>query len=89
MEKDLTHLFSPKSIAVIGASRSSEKVGSIVLRNVINSKFPGNVYAVNPHTQNRNDIQCYPDVSSLPETPDLVIIAIPAIKVNEVIKQVG
>jgi acetyl coenzyme A synthetase (ADP forming)-like protein len=89
MEKDLSKLFSPGSIAVIGASRSPEKVGAIVLSNINNSKFPGKVYAVNPNAQNINDTPCYPDVNSLPEVVDLAIIAIPAIKVAEVLNQIG
>ncbi|MBN1168918.1 acetate--CoA ligase family protein [Candidatus Woesebacteria bacterium] len=89
MEKDLSGFLMPKSVAVVGASRSPEKVGSIVLRNIKTSNFPGKVYAVNPNAQDIEGIQCFPDVTSLPETPDLAIIAIPAIKVNDVLKQVG
>lgn len=89
MSKDLTHLFSPNSVAVIGASRSPEKVGSIVLNNIVSSKFQGKIYAVNPNAQNINDIQCFPDVISLPEVPDLAIIAIPAEKVIAILNQIG
>lgn len=89
MSKDLTRLFAPNSIAVIGASRSPEKVGSIVIKNIISSKFQGRIFAVNPNAQNINDIQCYPDVLSLPEVPDLAIIAIPAASVIEVLSQIG
>lgn len=89
MSKDLTHLFSPNSIAVIGASRSPEKVGSIVIKNIVSSKFPGKIYAVNPNAQNINEIQSFPDVASLPEIPDLAIIAIPSVKVTEVLNQIG
>ncbi len=89
MAKDLKLLFSPRSVAVIGASRSSEKVGSIVLRNILNSKFGGKVFAVNPNASYINDIQCYPDVLSLPEVPDLAVIAIPSFLVGEVLNQIG
>jgi acetyltransferase len=89
MQKDLTRLFTPNSIAIIGASRSPEKVGSIVIKNIVSSKFPGKIYAVNPNSQNINDIQCFPDVLSLPEIPDLAIIAIPAASVIEVLQQIG
>jgi acetyl coenzyme A synthetase (ADP forming)-like protein len=89
MEKDLSQLLSPKSIAIVGASRSPEKVGAIVLRNVLSSKFPGKVYAVNPNVQELDGVQSFPDVNSLPEIPDLAIIAIPAIKVSEILNQIG
>jgi acetyl coenzyme A synthetase (ADP forming)-like protein len=89
MPKDLSSLLSPKSIAVIGASRSPDKVGAIVLKNIINSKFQGKIYAVNPNAENIGGIQCFPDVNRLPEVVDLAIIAIPAEKVNEVLVQLG
>src|SRR3989344_1631283 len=56
MEKDLSHLLSPKSIAVIGASRAPEKVGAVVLKNIVSSKYPGKVYPVNPKAQNIKEI---------------------------------
>jgi len=89
MQKDLTRLFTPNSIAIIGASRSPEKVGSIVIKNIISSKFQGKIYAVNPNSENINDIACYPDILSLPDVPDLAIIAIPAASVIEVLHQIG
>jgi acetyltransferase len=89
MPKDLTGLLSPKSIAVIGASRSPDKVGAIILRNILTSKFPGQVYPVNPHAETINDLKCYPDVASLPEVVDLAIIALPASLVSDSLNQIG
>ena len=89
MPKDLTALFSPKSVCVIGASRSPEKVGEIILKNIINSKFTGKIYPVNPNVETINDLKCYPDVKSLPEIPDLAIIAIPAAVVLEELERIG
>ncbi len=89
MSKNLNSLFSPKSIAVIGASSSPEKVGAIVFKNIIASNFPGNVYPVNPNAQNVDGIKCYPNVDSLPETVDLALIAIPAASVNQVLNEIG
>jgi len=89
MQKDLSKLFNPGSIAVIGASRSPEKVGSIVLKNILDSKFPGKVYAVNPNATDINGTQCFSHISDVPEIPDLAIIAIPAEKVSEELNQIG
>lgn len=89
MPKDLTGLFSPKSICIIGASRSPEKVGGIILKNIINSKYTGKILPVNPNSQTIDDLTCYPDIKSLPETPDLAIIAIPAPYVIDTINQIG
>lgn len=89
MAKNLQSLLLPKSIAVIGASSSPEKVGAIVLNNIIASKFPGKVYPVNPKAEDINGLKCYPNVESLPEAADLVLIAIPASSVNQVLSEIG
>lgn len=88
MVRNLTQLFSPGSIAVIGASQSPEKVGAVVLKNILNSGFKGQIYPVNPHLADINHLKCYPDVRSLPEIPDLAVIAIPAAIVVSIIKDI-
>lgn len=89
MDKNLENLLCPKSIAVIGASHSPEKVGAIVLNNIISSKFPGQIYPVNPSGGDINGLKCYTDVASLPEVVDLALIAIPSGGVNETLIQIG
>lgn len=86
---DLKNFFCPRSVAIIGASRSPEKVGAIVLKNIIDSKFAGNIYPVNPNAQSINALTCYPDFTSLPEIPDLAIIAIPANSVLNALTKAG
>lgn len=89
MPKNLTALFSPKSIAIIGASRSSKKVGNSLLRNLIESGFKGKIYPINPSAKTILKKKCYEDISLVPEVPDLAIIAIPALATSGVLKQVG
>jgi acetyltransferase len=89
MPKNLTTLFSPKSVVVIGASRSPEKVGAVVLKNIINSKYPGKVYAVNPNTDLIGKVKCYRTVLDLPEVPDLAIVSLPASIVLQTTGQIG
>ena len=89
MDKNLQFLFSPKSIAIIGASQSPEKVGAIILKNIIASKFTGKIYPVNPNAESINDLKCYPNVASLPEIVDLALIAIPSASVNQVLNEIG
>jgi acetyltransferase len=89
MNKNLQLLFSPKSVAIIGASASPEKVGAIILKNVIASGFFGKIYPVNPNAENINDLKCYPNVVSLPEVVDLALIAIPAAGVIQVLTEIG
>lgn len=78
MPKDLPSLISPRSIAVIGASNSPEKVGAIVLKNILDSGFSGKVYPINPKETQISGLTCYSSVNDLPEIPDLGVIAIPS-----------
>jgi acetyl coenzyme A synthetase (ADP forming)-like protein len=89
MAKDLTGLFSPKSVAVIGASNSPEKVGAIVLKNIVDSGYQGKIYPVNPKETQIAGLQCFSDVKSLPEVPDLAVFAIPSTIVNNVLDEIG
>lgn len=89
LPRNLDTLLSPKSIAVVGASSAPEKVGAIVLSNIVASKFTGHLYPVNPNEQKINNLQCYPNVKSLPEIVDLAVIAIPSNLVNQVLIEIG
>lgn len=89
MPLDLTKLLSPASIAIIGASRSPEKVGAIILKNIRESKFAGKIYPVNPNTATIDDLQCFPDIKNLPEAVDLAVIALPAPAVSATIQELG
>ncbi|MFN8471449.1 MAG: GNAT family N-acetyltransferase [Anaerolineae bacterium] len=70
-------IFQPQSIAIIGASRSPSSPGHHLLRTLIIGGFTGTVYPVNPNAHTVCSIHAYPSVESLPETPDLAIIALP------------
>jgi len=89
MPTDLATFFYPKSVAIVGASRSPEKLGAIILKNIKESGFKGEIFPINPNAQEIQDMKTYPDVSQLPSSPELVIIAIPACQVLEVVKQAG
>lgn len=89
MPSELTGFFCPKSVAVLGASRTADKVGSIILRNIINAGFKGKIYPINPNADVLNDLPCYKDVFSLPEKPDLVVIALPAELSVSLLEDVG
>jgi len=86
---NLTALFSPKSVAVIGASSSPEKVGAIVLNNIVTSDFKGAIYPVNPTSDKIGNFKCFKDVKSLPEVVDLAIVAIPTMPALAVLSQIG
>jgi len=89
MPRDLAALFNPRSVTVIGVSRTPTKLGAIVLKNIVDSKYKGQIYPVNPKAKEINGLKVFKDVGSLPETPDLAIVALPARMVVEILEQVG
>jgi len=74
----LETLFSPRSIAIIGASRREGKLGYAVLSNIIGSGFGGRVYPVNPNADEILGLPCYPSLDAIQDEIDLAVIVIPA-----------
>jgi acetyltransferase len=74
----LDPLFSPHSVAVIGASERSGSVGRSVLWNLLSSPFGGTVFPVNAKRSNVLGIKAYPSVRELPDKVDLVVVTTPA-----------
>ncbi len=70
-------LINPKSIVIIGGSNKTSKPGGNCIRNLINGKFKGELYVVNPKETEVQGLKCYKNVSEIPQT-DLAIISIPA-----------
>ncbi len=87
--KKLNSIFRPKRIALIGVSNNPDSVGGITLRNLVSGGFNGVVYPVNPKREAVFGIPCYPDVKSLPKTPDLAVIMTAAKWVPQLIKDCG
>lgn len=73
----LDALMAPRSIAVIGASPRGNR-GTVMLRNIREQGFAGPLYAINPKHTEIEGVACFPSISSLPERPDLLAIALPA-----------
>jgi len=82
----LEKFFSPKSVAVIGASRTPRKLGHEILKNLKES-FKGEIYPINPNTEEILDLKAYPSVLEVEEPIDLAIIALPAETVSELVKE--
>jgi len=83
----LESLLKPQSVAVLGASRSSGKVGHEVLANLVNGGFEGAIYPVNPGAEEILGLRCYPDLASIGEPVDLCLVALPVSKVEEAVKE--
>ncbi len=71
-------LFSPASIAIIGASMDENKIGNVILRNLISSGFSGKVYPVNPSYSEIMDLKCYPSVKDIGDPTSIAVIVLPA-----------
>lgn len=82
----LEHIFTPNSIAVIGASDKQGSLGGAVLRNLLNTGFEGEIFPINARGyKSICDIKAYSKVSQLPEGVDLAIICTPAETVDKLI----
>ena len=85
--KSLDAIFSPKSVAVIGATEKEGSVGRTILWNLISNPFGGTIYPVNIKRSNVLGIKAYPDINSVPEQVDLAVIVTPAPTVPAIIKE--
>ncbi|MFC1782063.1 acetate--CoA ligase family protein [Planctomycetota bacterium] len=73
----LKTLLSPKSIAVIGASRRTGKVGHEIVANLIKGGYEGMIIPVNPSAEEILGLKCFPDLSKCDGEIDLSVIAVP------------
>jgi acyl-CoA synthetase (NDP forming) len=77
--QDLTRLFNPASIALVGASDRAGSIGALTLANIgEHSDFKGELYLVNPSRSQIGGRRCYARVVGLPAVPDVAVLVIPA-----------
>jgi len=74
----LDPFFSPRSVAVIGATEAEGKVGRTVLWNLISSPFGGTVFPINAKRRSILGLKAYPSLAELPEPVELAVIVTPA-----------
>lgn len=77
----------PRSVAVIGASRSRDKVGGQLFANLHETGFTGRLYAVNPSADSVDGIRSYPSIADIPDPIDLAVITVPAPAVPDVVDE--
>ncbi len=81
--------FSPKSVALIGATEKTGSVGRSILSNLIASPFGGTIYPVNSRRSSVLGIKAYPSIGAVPDPIELAVIVTPASTVPEVIRECG
>src|ERR1051326_454310 len=87
--RNLDKIFKPRAIALIGATPKPHTVGAMLLKNLRDADFKGDLMLVNPHHTEVAGLPVYPDVASLPAVPDLAVIATPPAVVPRLIAELG
>lgn len=75
--RDLTCMFEPASITLVGASKTPASVGAVLASNLLQAGFDGPIMPVNPKHQSVAGMLAWKDIDSLPIVPDLAVIATP------------
>lgn len=86
---NLERLFSPRSVAVIGASQKADSISGQPLRYLKSHGYRGKLFPVNPHRAEILGERSYPSVSALPEVPDLALIVLAAHRVPPALEACG
>ena len=86
---DFLRLFAPRSIAVVGASANENSISGQPICILREHAYEGRVYPVNPRYETVGDHRAYPDIASLPEAPDVALIAVAATRVPAALRAVA
>jgi len=87
--KDLSCIFRPSSVAVVGASARPGAIGREVVKNLINFEFQGKVFLVNPKRDVVLSMKTYPTVLEIPDPVDLAVVVVPGPQVLDVVRNCG
>jgi acetate---CoA ligase (ADP-forming) len=86
---DLNFLFNPAQVAVIGASRSPQKIGNAILENILKSGYQGAIYPVNPKENEISGLKSYCSVKDIGKPVELAVISVPSARVTQVAEECG
>lgn len=88
-KSELDVFLKPQSVTVIGATERPGSWGSFIMEGLLSRPYPGKIYPVNYQANQVFGIRAYREVGSLPESPDLAILTIPAKAVEQAIEECG
>ena len=80
-------LLRPKSIAIAGASADPAKLGSLPLAFLRKYGYPGALFPINPKGGRIDGLECYRRFTDIPQNVDLLVIAVAAARIPELIAQ--
>ena len=87
VRKSLDPIFSPRSVAVVGASRRRDSIGFALLHNLVMEEFDGSIFPVNPSASSIHSLKAYPSMADIPDPVDLAVIAVPRDAVLPVVNE--
>jgi acetyltransferase len=85
----LERIFAPRRVAIVGGSRRPSSIGALVLKNIKDGGFAGEIAVVNPEYGTIGGVNTFPDLRSLSSIPDLIVVTAPASTIPEIIKEAG
>jgi acetyltransferase len=85
----LDRIFAPRRVAIVGASRRPTSIGALILKNIQNGGFAGEIAVVNPKYGAIDGVATSPDLKSLSFVPDLIVITAPASAIPQIIADAG
>lgn len=89
MTSDLAPFFSPKGVAIIGASTNPRKLSHGILKNLKLYGYQGGIYPVNPGADEILGISCYPKISHVPDPVELAVVVLPAPMTPAILRDCG
>ncbi|MEU2088654.1 bifunctional acetate--CoA ligase family protein/GNAT family N-acetyltransferase [Nocardia beijingensis] len=83
--RSVGNLLTPRSVAVIGATSATGRVGGAVLANLLSGLFQGPVFPVNPNRKSVRGVRAYATVREIPDEVDLAVVAVPPAAIGSVL----
>jgi acyl-CoA synthetase (NDP forming)/RimJ/RimL family protein N-acetyltransferase len=87
--RSMRAILFPERVAVIGASRNDQSMGSLLMRNIIEHGYQGEVYPIHREADEIQGLTAYRSIRDVPEPVDLAIVVVPADQAVEVVKDCG
>jgi len=85
----LDAIFSPRSIAIVGASRHEGKIGNEIVKNLVSNDYHGAIYPINPKADEILGLKVFPSIAAVPGPIDLAVIVVPAEYVLAAVEESG
>jgi acetyl coenzyme A synthetase (ADP forming)-like protein len=86
---NLDFFFTPKSVAIVGASNRKGSMGHVFMQNITQAGFEGDIYPINPKEDEVLGLRAYKNVKDIPSHVDLAVVLVPARFVPEVMENCG